>query len=49
MALMGETESVPGICGPENGKILLGAMALESFGLAADAKNSRLVLEELTI
>ena len=49
MELQGETSPVPVIFGPESGKILLGAMALEAFGLAADAKNRRLIPAELTI
>ncbi len=49
MELQGETSPVPVIFGPETGKILLGAMALEAFGLAADAKNRRIIPAELTI
>ena len=49
MELQGETSPAPVIFGPETGKILLGAMALEAFGLAADAKNRRLIPAELTI
>ena len=36
------------VFGPEN-RILLGAMALEAFALAADAKNRRLIPADLTL
>ena len=49
MGLQGEDASVYVIFGDENGKILLGALALESFGLAADAKNKKLIPGELTL
>ena len=43
MELEGQTEYVRVIFGPEDAKTLLGAMALETFGLAADAKYGRLI------
>ena len=49
MGLQGENASVYVIFGDENGKILLGALALESFGLAADATIGRLIPGELTL
>ena len=42
------TKSVYVVFGPEN-RILLGAMALEAFALAADAKNRRLIPADLTL
>ena len=45
----GETEPVAVIFGPDPEKTLLGAIALESFGLAADAKHRRLIPGELTL
>ena len=47
--LQGRRKSVYVVFGPDDHKILLGAMALESFALAADAKNHRLIPAELTI
>ena len=48
-----ELEGRPGfvyvIFGDEGVKILLGATALEAYGLAADAKNRRLIPGELTL
>ena len=48
-----ELEGRPGfvyvIFGDEGVKILLGATALEAYGLAADAKNHRLIPGELTL
>ena len=48
-----ELEGRPGfvyvVFGDEGVKILLGAMALEAFALAADAKNRRLIPGELTL
>ena len=49
MELEGQTDQVSVVFGPASGKILLGAMALETFGLAADAKNRRLIPAELTL
>lgn len=49
MELGGRHRSVYVIFGPEEAKILLGAMALEAFGLAADAKNRKLIPGELTL
>ena len=46
--LENNTENVHVVFGPEN-RILLGAMALEAFALAADAKNRRLVPADLTL
>ena len=48
MELDGQQENVHIVFGPEN-RILLGAMALEAFALAADAKNHRLVPADLTL
>ena len=42
------TKSVYVVFGPEN-RVLLGAMALEAFALAADAKNRRLIPADLTL
>ena len=49
MELQGQRRSVYVVFGPDSRKILLGAMALESFALAADAKYRRLIPAELTI
>ena len=49
MELQGERKAVYVVFGPDSRKILLGALALESFALAADAKNGRLIPAELTI
>lgn len=49
MELQGETASVYVIFGTDSRKVLLGAMALEAFALAADAKNHRLIRAELTL
>ncbi len=47
--LEGRTKTVQVVFGPDSRKVLLGAMALEAFGLAADAKNHRLIPAELTL
>ena len=49
MELEGETGHVHIVFGPDNGKVLLGAIALETFALAADAKYRRLIPAELTL
>ncbi len=49
MELLGETASVYVVFGTDSRKILLGAMALEAFALAADAMNHRLIRAELTL
>ena len=49
MVLEGRTRSAHVVFGTSPNKILLGAMALEAFALAADAKNHRLIRAELTI
>ena len=49
LELEGQTDQVTVVFGPDSGKTLLGAMALETFGLAADAKNRRLIPAELTL
>ena len=49
MGLEGETDHVHIVFGPDSEKILLGAMALEIFALAADAKYRRLIPAELTL
>ena len=48
MELEERTNPVHVVFGPEN-RILLGAMALEAFALAADARNRRLVPADLTL
>lgn len=47
--LQGRTKTVQVVFGASPRKILLGAMALEAFGLAADSKNHRLIPAELTL
>ncbi len=49
MELAGKTRPVEVVFGSSSTKILIGAMALESFALAADAKNHRLIPAELTL
>ena len=49
MELQGRRKHVYVVFGPDSRKILLGAMALETFALAADAKYRRLIPAELTI
>ena len=49
LELEGRIRTVYVIFGAETGKILLGAMALEAFGLAADARTRRLIPGELTL
>ena len=49
MELEGQTGNVYVVFGPDSGKILLGAMSLETFALAADAKYRRLIPAELTL
>lgn len=49
MELDSRTRTVYVVFGTAREKILLGAMALEAFALAADAKNHRLIHAELTI
>ena len=49
MDLEGQTGHVYVVFGPENSPILLGAMALETFALAADAKNRRLIPGQATL
>ena len=49
MELQGHRRNVYVMFGVDSRKILLGAMALETFGMAADAKNHRLIPAELTI
>ncbi len=49
MDLDGDTRYVYVVFGTDSRKTLLGAMALEVFGLAADAKNHRLIPAELTL
>ncbi len=49
MELQGRTRDVYVVFGTDRRKILLGAMALEAFALAADAKNQRLIRAELTL
>ena len=49
MELQGRIRPVYVVFGTDRRKILLGAMALEAFALAADAKNHRLIRAELTL
>ena len=49
MGLDGRIRPVDIIFGDEGVKVLLGAMTLEAFALAADAKNRRLIPGELTL
>ena len=49
MELEGQTDQVSVVFGPNSSKILLGTMALETFALAADAQNHRLIPAELTL
>ena len=49
MELEGQRGNVYVVFGPDSRKILLGALALETFALAADAKYRRLIPAELTI
>ncbi len=49
MGLDGRIRPVDIIFGDEGVKVLLGAMTLEAFALAADAKNGRLIPGELTL
>ena len=49
MQLGGRIRDVYVVFGTSREKILLGAMALEAFALAADAKNRRLIRGELTL
>ena len=49
MELEGRTGHVYVVFGQDNGPILLGAMALETFALAADAKNRRLIPGQATL
>ena len=49
MELAGAVEVVPVVFGPDPEWILLGGVALETFALAADAANRRLVPGELTL
>ncbi len=49
MELEGRNGHVYVVFGRDNGPILLGAMALETFALAADAKNRRLIPAQATL
>lgn len=49
MELEGQRDLVHIIFGPENTRILIGALTLEVFGLAADAKYGRLIPAVLTL
>lgn len=49
MELEGQLEAVPVVFGPDPERTLLGAIALETFALAADAAHQRLVLADLTL
>ena len=47
--LEGQVELVPVVFGPDPERILLGAVALELFVLAADAAHQRLIPADLTL
>ena len=49
MELDGQSGPVAVVFGLDSSKILLGAMALETFALAADAQNRRPIPAELTL
>ena len=49
LELQGKSRSVYTIFRPEGSSILLGALALETFALAADARNQCLIPAELTL
>lgn len=49
MELEGRSGQVYVVFGRDDGPILLGAMALETFSLAADAKNRRLIPAQATL
>ncbi|MDE2778310.1 MAG: hypothetical protein OXI91_01345 [Chloroflexota bacterium] len=49
MELEGQSRSVYTIFGPEGSSVLLGALALETFALAADARNQCLIPADLTL
>ena len=49
MELQGQRGAVYVVFGPDSRKTLIGALALETFALAADAKYRRLIPAELTI
>ena len=49
MDLEGRTRNVYVVFGTDSNNVLLGAMAMEAFALAADAKNRRLIPAELTL
>jgi clan AA aspartic protease len=47
--LQSRFKTIDVIFGAEASNVLLGALALEAFGLAADARNSRLVPADMTL
>ena len=47
LELPGEVRPISIVFGPEGSSVLLGALALESFGLAADVSNQQLVPAEV--
>ena len=49
MELQGRVKTVDVVFGTDGSNVLLGALALEAFGLAADARNSRLITADLTL
>ena len=49
MELDGKRRSVHIVFGPDDETILVGAMSLEAFALAADARNGRLIPGRLTL
>ena len=49
LEIEGSIRSVDVIFGPEGGSVLLGALALEAFGLAADVSHQRLVSADVLL
>ena len=47
--LQGRFKAIDVVFGSEGSNVLLGALALEAFGLAADARNGRLIPADLTL
>lgn len=49
LELQGRFKAIDVVFGSEGSNVLLGALALEAFGLAADARNGRLIPADLTL
>ena len=49
LELQGRFKTVDVVFGTDGSNVLLGALALEAFGLAADARNGRLMPADLTL